>query len=156
MKPIALLTCEKVIVDKDGAHSLINVMLNAKVELHEAQSEQSTPIPIPNNALAPTQWWIYTVWEPTAEDIEKTFEQVYQIFWPNGDKLLEKALGFILHEEKMWQTTYYVVGFPVGQEGRVRIVTWLQLEGRRVSEIAETFITINHVNLSSAQQVVQT
>jgi hypothetical protein len=155
MRPVALIACDKIIIDKDGAHSLINVMLNAKVEMQEIQSGQTTSRPIPPDAVAPTQWWIYTAWEPSVEDIDRVFEQVYQIFWPNGDKLLESSLSFVLHEEKMWQTTFFIGGFPVGQQGKVRIVTWLHFEGRRTSEIAETFITVSHVELKNSMQSVQ-
>lgn len=35
MKCTALLTCEKIIVDKEGAHSIINVMMNAAVSLQK-------------------------------------------------------------------------------------------------------------------------
>lgn len=147
----ALLTCEKVIIDKDGAHSLINVMLNASIKLQEAQG-QAPPrdVDIPSNAVAPNQWWIYTLWEPAMEDVGQSFVQVYEVYWPNGDKLAppehKLQLPFIQRDDKMNQTTFYIAGFPVGQQGKVRIVTWLESQAgdRRTNEI-ENFVRIEHL-----------
>jgi|SRR6267154_1562803 len=146
MKCITLLTCEKVIIDKEGAHSLINVMLNANVKLQQVQEGQpAEDTLIPNDAVTPMQWWIYTVWNPSSDDVGRAFEQVYQVFWPNNEKLAESTLPFTQKDEKMQQTTFYIGGFPIGQQGKIRVVTWLHFEGRRVSEMAETYIMVNHI-----------
>lgn len=150
MKCTALLTCEKIIVDKEGAHSIINVMMNAAVSLQKrppgevAPSPSSESVPIPANAASPNQWWIYAAWAPSPDDVGKSFKQVYQVLWPNGDKFAESKLPFTQNTDQMQQTTFYILGLPIGQEGRVRVRTWLDSEGERVSEISETFIDIKH------------
>ena len=146
MKCLALLTCDKVIIDKDGAHSLINVMLSAAVTLQESEpGETPKDIEIPPNAVSPNQWWIYAQWEPSSDDVGKSFKAVYQVFWPNGEKLIENNLSFTQIDDRVQQTTFYVGGFPVGQKGAVKVTTWLDsAEGRRVSDVAETHIVIEH------------
>jgi hypothetical protein len=148
MKCVALLTCEKVVIDKNGAHSLINVMITAAVTAEVTGPQQADQHPqqiaVPSNAVIPVTWWIYTLWNPSSEDVGKAFEQVYQVFWPNGDKLAESTLPFTQQNDQMQQTSFHIGGFPVGQQGKVRIVTWLHLDGVRTSEIIETYILMSH------------
>jgi hypothetical protein len=145
MKSTALLACEKLIVDKDGAHSLINVMHSAAVVL-QPQKLGDVPqrIPIPSDAVVPNQWWIYSVWMPSLQDVGGSFEQVYQLYWPSGEKFAENRLAFTQKDHRLQQTSFYYVGFPVGQPGNLRIVSWLDREGQRVSDIIETYVRIDH------------
>ena len=146
MKSTALLACEKIIIEKEGTHSIINVMLRLNVSLEQqASSECEESMPIPAKAVLPSQWWIYTVWVPSADNIGETFEQVYQLFWPNGEKYAETRLQpFTQNDESPQQTTFFFIGLPIGQEGRMRIVTWLDSNGHCVTEICETFLEIRH------------
>jgi hypothetical protein len=146
MKCHALLTCDKLIIDKDGAHSLINVILHAHVGEQQLQTDTGewVSIPIPPKAVNPNQWWIYTLWEPSHEDVGGSFEQIYQLYWPNGEKVSESRLSFKQKDEAMQQTSYFYLGFPIGQEGKVRILTWIESKGERTSDIAETHVLITH------------
>ena len=146
MKCIALLCCEKLIVDKDGAHSIINVMVNAKVSLQQGnKGEPLQDVSVPLNAIMPTQWWIYAQWMPSREDVGKSFEQVYQVYWPNDEKLTENRVPFKITEDSMHQVTFSFIGFPVGQPGNVKILTWLDSGGHRVSDVSETRMRVTHV-----------
>lgn len=148
MRCTALLACEKVIIDKDGAHSLINLMLNAAIHAQLNVPPESSPqsMELPPEAIAPTQWWIYTQWEPSAGDVGKSFDQRYEVYWPNGTRLVEGKLSFIQTNDRLMQSTYYIGGFPVGQTGKVRIVTWLETpEGRQACDKIENHILIEHL-----------
>lgn len=145
MKFLALCTCDRVIIDKNGAHSLINIMLNAQLQ---AGSEQ-----IPRNAVAPTQWVIYSMWIPSPEDVGQEFEQVYQVYWPDGEKFHESRLEFTQPNESVQQVTFTVLGLPVGQPGKLRIVTWLDKKGHRVSDIVETSINVTHLAQQTASSI---
>ena len=136
MKFLALCTCERVIIDKQGAHSLINLMLNAEL--------QATPEQVPRNAVAPTQWFAYSMWIPSPEDVGEKFEQVYQIYWPDGEKFIEHRMEFTQPDETVQQVTFGFYGLPVGQPGKLRIVTWLDKKGHRVSDLVETSINVKH------------
>jgi hypothetical protein len=148
----ALVACEKVIIDKEGAHSLVNVLLNASIKLQELQAGQEPrDINVPKNAVAPTQWWIYTLWEPLPKDVGQSFVQVYEVYWPDGEKLVlppnRLQLPFVQQNEKFNQTSFYIGGFPVGQEGKIRIATWLESEtGQIQTQQIETFIRIEHLS----------
>src|SRR5437879_5919714 len=108
MKCHAFCACNKIVIDKDGAHSLIEIMLNAEVRLTEvplgatvSPGAVAAGIPIPQNAVAPTKWWLYTQWEPSPRDVGKTFEQVFQVYWPQGEKFAENRLGFVQKDDRM-------------------------------------------------------
>jgi hypothetical protein len=150
MKCTALLACEKLIIDKEGAHSIINVMAKVRVSFQQQEGLAGIPedIPIPSNAIAGNQWWIYSNWSPSPSDVGMTFEQVYQIYWPNQEKLIERRLqAFVQNNEEMQQTSFAFIGLPVGQTGKIKIVTWLDSDGHRVSEVIETTVLVEHTSL---------
>lgn len=149
MNCLALLTCEKVIIDKEGAPSL-NVMTSAKIKVQAAEDGKiEERFQVPANAMMPLQWFIYTRWNPAQEDIGKDFEQVYQIFWPNGEKLSEYSLPFKQTNDKVQRTSYSIVGFRVRQKGTLKVITWLNSEGQRISSEAETYMYIEHEPVSA-------
>ena len=154
MKCLALLTCEKIIIDKDGAHSIINVMLKGQVNLQQIQAGQSPHVAVPSNAVTPMNWFIYSLWSPSSDDVGKSFEQVYQVFWPNGDKLTENRLPFTQKDDDMHQVTFSFFGFPVGQQGRIRVFTWLDSGGHRASDMIETYVQLSHA--ASVSQIPAT
>ncbi len=151
MKCTALLPCEKIIIDKDGAHSIINVMQSAAVVLQQQELGQAPQsLPMPKNAVMPMTWWIFSVWKPSSDDVGRSFEQVYQLQWPSGAKFAENRLPFTQKDDRMQQTTFYYLGFPVGEEGELKILSWLDSHGERVSDVIETSIRIDHSNSPTA------
>lgn len=126
-------------------------MLSAAVVLQERQPgqlpEQAT---IPPNAVMPLQWWIYTVWRPSPSDVDKPFEQFYELFWPNGEKFAESKLSFIQKENRLQQTSFFFSGFPVGQIGDIKVVSWLESGGKHVSETLETIVRVDHIDPKNA------
>jgi hypothetical protein len=147
MKPLAMLACDKIIVDKEGTHSLISVIMDAAVKVQEGQpGKPPRDIDVPANAVAPHQWGIYAQWEPSSDDVGKSFVAVFQVFWPNGERLIEQKLPFTQANNKVQQTTLTIAGFPVGQQGRVKIVAWLNSpDGHKVSDGIETHVNIEHL-----------
>jgi hypothetical protein len=146
MKCVALLACEKLIIDREGTHSIINVMTNANITMQEMEPggvprDVTTP---PSNAVAPIQWWVYSLWNPSPEDVGRSFEQVYQLYWPNGEKVREARLPFVQPSDRLQQSSFSFVGLPVGQPGKVRIVTWAELDGHCVTDVSETYLYITH------------
>jgi hypothetical protein len=154
MKCHAFCACNKIIIDKDGAHSIIEIMLNAEVKMSMATSLDGPQVPavIPPNAIAPNMWWLYTQWEPSTADVGQGFEQVFQVYWPNGEKFIESRLPFTQKDDRMNQISFYIGGFPVGQQGRLRLVTWLDCQGHAASGITESFVSIQHTLVSGANE----
>jgi len=148
MRYLATCACDKIVIDKLGAHSLISVMSNADISIVPAPG---TPEQIPPNAVTPREWWIFSMWEPSSEEAGKEFEQVFQVYWPNKEKLLEGRLGF-KPDERVQYTSYSVLGFPVGQQGKVRIVTWVEQQGSRITDIFDYHITVRHIAKAEAEQ----
>jgi hypothetical protein len=149
MRHLATCACDKLIIDKNGAHSLVSIMSNADISIvvqSPAVSEQ-----IPTNAVTPREWWIFSMWEPSSEDVGEQFEQVYQIYWPNNEKLSENRIGF-KPDERVQYNSQPILGFPVGQSGKIRIVTWVDHHGQRVTEVFDYYITIKHITQAEAQQ----
>jgi hypothetical protein len=142
MRFLATVACDKVIIDKAGAHSLIEVMSGADIVI--------TPPPglataeLPPNTLSPKQWSIFSMWEPSANEFGKEFEQVYVLHWPNGDKLLDAKVKFKT-DDRVHYTSYSILGFPVGQQGKVKISTWIEKDGSRITDAFDYFITIRHI-----------
>jgi hypothetical protein len=138
MKFLAFFACEKVIIDKNGAHSFINMMLNVEIQIPPQNPQQ-----IPPNAVTPQMWFLFSLWAPSPEEVGKTFEQVFQIYWPNGDKFHEARLQF-KPDENYQQTSLGLNGLPVGQAGLLRLVTWVEDHGQRISDIVEYHTRIKH------------
>jgi hypothetical protein len=144
MRFISTIACEKIIIDKGGTHTLIEVLSGADIAITplEGISEQR----LPENALSPKPWWIFSIWEPSKDDEGQEVEQVYAVFWPNGDKLLEgKSVPFRM-TSRVQYTSYQILGFPVGQEGKVKVSTWITKGGTRITDPFDYFITIRHVS----------
>lgn len=146
MKCTALLPCERVIIDKEGSHSIINVMLTAGISLQVTAAESDGPkdTDIPTNAIAPLVWWIYTVWHPSTDDVGKNFEQHFRVFWPNDETFFESKMSFLIANMEAMQTTFHVGGLPAGQTGAVKIITWVERDGEKCTPASEAYIDIVH------------
>ncbi|HEV2470334.1 MAG TPA: hypothetical protein VGS78_14180 [Candidatus Sulfotelmatobacter sp.] len=144
MRFISTIACEKVIIDKGGAHTLIEVLSGADIAITPPPG--MTPAQLPANALSPKPWWIFSMWEPDEDDEGQEFEQIYVVYWPNGDKLVEgKSTPFTM-TDRVQYSSYQLLGFPVGQQGKVRVSTWITKNGNRVTDPFDYFITIRHVS----------
>lgn len=140
MKSIIFCACEKVLIDRvTGSHSLISVMVSA-----EARFSGTLPPELPINAVLPSMWFVYGMWETSAEDAGKSHEQVLEIYWPNGDKFLDNRLPFVADAALRAQNSVGVVGFPGGQKGDIKILAWIEHDGQPVSDIAEYHVTVKH------------
>lgn len=142
MKCAALLVCDRVIIDKNGAHSLINVMTMAAISAEAGNPP--VPVALPPTAVSPQPWWIFTQWMISSADVGKEFVQHYQVLWPNGEKFAESKLPFVQQNDKPQQTTFFIYGLPVGQKGFIKIFTWLESDEKVVSEKLETYVEITY------------
>jgi hypothetical protein len=139
MKHIGSFICEKVIIDGRGAPSIITIMQNAHIDTIPGAEPQA----IPPNAVMPKEWYFFSSWFPSSDEVGKNFEQVYQVYWPNGEKFSEARSEFTVQDETQYNTLY-MQGLPVGQQGDVKIVTWLDHNGHKVSELVERILRIKY------------
>jgi hypothetical protein len=143
MKFLALCACEKIIIDKNGAHSLITIMSNTDINF-AAPPGQTLPDEIPTNAVFPREWWVFSMWQPSDDEVGKTFEQVFEVYWPNGEKFGESKIEFT-SDEKVQYNSLLMAGFPVGQIGNVRVVTWIEKQGSRITEPIDYCLRVKHL-----------
>jgi hypothetical protein len=144
MKHIATLTCEKVIVDQRNVHSLISLISRAEIGALPGAPQPQEPEPIPMNAVIPKEWYVFSMWLPSAEEVGKSFHQVMQIYWPNGDKYSDSKLPFSVTDVGPVHNSFHSIGMPVGQEGELKIVTWLEENDERITDIFDAHLTIKH------------
>ena len=113
-----LAACEKVIVDRVGLPSLINIFQRMNVKLVD---------PLPENAAIPHQWAIFVLWQHTEDEINVDFTQHLEIFAPDGRSFLTGETKFKITEGDDRQSKNHIVinGLPVWAEGFVTINVWL-------------------------------
>jgi hypothetical protein len=111
--------CEKVIVDAKGIPSLINLFQRMDLQLQDT--------PLPEDAIAPGRWAIFSVWQLTAGEVGKDFIQHTRINKPDGTIFSEFSQPFRVESEIDMQAKTFVeiMGIPVGKQGRIQILTWL-------------------------------
>jgi hypothetical protein len=139
MKHTGTFVCEKVIFDNRGAPSLITVMQNVHINTLPGMTAQE----IPSNAVMPKEWFVFSAWLLSSEDMGQQYEQVFQIYWPSEEKFNESRSEFTGKDD--WQyNTLQLLGMPVGQQGKLRIVTWVEHAGKRISDLIENSVKVKH------------
>ncbi|MDA2914128.1 hypothetical protein MYX77_09255 [Acidobacteriia bacterium AH_259_A11_L15] len=99
---------------------------------------------IPQKAVGAKEWAIFTLWKQTAEDRDRPFVQVIQIFWPDKSEFKKQELPFRFQPDKDQQNRIVINGFPVGQEGDVTVNMWLEADSKRVGEIHTWIVRVKH------------
>ncbi|MFZ0707895.1 MAG: hypothetical protein WAM71_20015 [Candidatus Korobacteraceae bacterium] len=139
MKCPIFCACEKVVFDKNETASLISVLQNVDVRV---------PVTPPEYATLPKEWFIFTRWDVSDSEPGKIFEQVWQVLWPDGEKFVEHRAPLNATSEKrdddVRQGYFQLASFPFGQQGKMRLLTWLDFDGQRVSEIEESGFWVQH------------
>lgn len=142
--------CEKVIISGeetgDGSTSLITILQGVTAEIPEKSIE---------DAVAPTSWFIFTLWKSLAEDEGKSFEQSAELFSPSGKALMITKSSFTV-TKPFQRSTSKIVGMPVGEVGDYRIVLSLTEAGKPESkrEITTYPIAVAHKIVPSIEGVV--
>lgn len=115
-----LAACEKVIVDRQGLPSLINIFQRLNVPL---QAE-----PFPENALIPFPWAIFALWQHADDELNKDFVQHTEIVTSDGKTFATVQTKFRITELDDRQSKNHVVlsGMPVWAEGFITVNVWLE------------------------------
>lgn len=139
-KLLVFAPCEKIILDQSGIASLI--------ALFQRIDAQGTTPAIPENAVAPKEWAIFTLWEWLPEDSGKKFSQIVQILWPNQAEFQKLEIEFQAGNLRYHQNRVSIVGFPVGQVGDVKIRLWLERDSRKCTDTFTYCIEVAHPKIS--------
>jgi hypothetical protein len=116
-----LAACERVIIERDASlPSLISIFQRMNVQLQDA--------PLPENALSPTRWAIFTLWQLTPEERDVEYTQRTEVIAPSGDKFLEATTSFKITEADDLQSKNHldIFGIPINVEGFIKVRVWLE------------------------------
>jgi hypothetical protein len=121
MPTLAILAaCERVIIDRVGLPSLINIFQRMNVH----------PVPerIPENAVSPISWAIFVLWQHTEDELNKEFIQNVQVVTPDGRIFTSTQTSFKITEADDLQSKNHIVvlGLPVWSEGFMSVNVWLE------------------------------
>jgi hypothetical protein len=123
-----LVACEKVIFDQEGPVSLISIFQRMNI--------QRTSTPLPEKAISPTMWSIFTLWESAPHEIGREFAQVIRVTSPDGSVFTEHEGVFRSNsvDERQIKIMTRIPGLPIWQEGTVTVSSWLKGEESTASE----------------------
>jgi hypothetical protein len=116
-----LAACERVIVDRVGSlPSLINIFQRMNIQLQDA--------PLPENAIAPTRWVVFTLWQHTPEERDVEYTQRTEVIAPSGDKFADARIVFKITEADDLQSKNHleIFGIPINVEGFLKVRVWLE------------------------------
>ena len=92
----------------------MNIQLNVGVEL-------------PANAISPTRWSIFALWQHSSEEKDRSYTQRTEIVTPSGEQFALTSTVFSIREEDDLQSknSMEFFGLPINKEGFMRIRVWL-------------------------------
>lgn len=142
-KLLAFLACEKVIIDHRQVPSLISLYQKMQITLQDA--------PLPDNALSPTQWNVFALWQHAPEEIGIEFHQRVEVYLPNGQLFAGSEAKFkvISEDSQQSRNIFQFFGIPINDEGFIRVATWLNDE---VEPRSEFRFFVEHVRKEQNEQ----
>lgn len=132
-KLLALIACEKVIVERSGSMSAISMLDHIYLPIVGAPPLENTVIGY--------RWAVLAIWQKTPGERDINYTPQIKITGPDGNnfgnpatKVLVKGGDDLKHKVYMELTTLHV-----GREGSVKVLVWLE-EDRAASGEYEFFI----------------
>lgn len=126
LKPYVCLACEKVIIAKDDVASLISLF--SKIILHLPAGTE-----IPKNAVAPSQWAVFSIWDIEPGDENREYVLCTQMLYPDGTQFADIVKqNMPIQAGKRCQMIAQFVGFPIGQSGDYTVRTWIEEKEHKV------------------------
>jgi hypothetical protein len=127
-------------VDNQGNASLIVLMQNIEAQVGKEE--------VAKDAVTPKEWAIFSKWELLTQDRGKEFSQVVQLLWPDGKVFKQNPMKFRVGEKRFHENRLNVLGFPIGQQGEVKINMWLEEDSVRVGELHSYILFVSHSKTS--------
>lgn len=113
-----LAACDRVIFDRVGIASLINIFHRLEMPVPEA--------PLPDDAVSGIRWNVFSQWHHGPDSLGQNYVQHVEVIKPDGTRYADVDLAFTVTEENSYtrhQTE--IVGFPIAREGFFKIRVWL-------------------------------
>jgi hypothetical protein len=142
MTPVALLTAEKILNDPKAGGSLIGIFYELSLAFPGGE-------PPPKNAVIPRDWVLYSAWKLDESDTSGiSYTLRTEVYWPDGQLFVSSGLPADPANIKDYAIFHLAIqGLPIGQEGDLRIVTWLEQDEKVVSQEKVATVSLSH-NLS--------
>ena len=141
MKLRMFVACEKVIVDANGAASIINLLQAVKL----GRTPGANAPLLPPNAVVPKEWALAALWYVPKEYLDRQFVQMFEILWPDGTEFAKNLLPFKTTDRDTSLNYLNINAMPLGQEGALQIKAWVEEpNGTIVTDIAEFSISVKH------------
>jgi len=139
--------CDKVIIDQSGTASLIGLFNEVRAFL------PPDSLSIPQNAVAPKEWFIFASWLRQPDDVGKEYRQLVQILYPDGTLFAQQSEARFVFEvgKSLQQNTVNIPGFPVGKPGIHTVKMWLETGGSIAFEPVSIDINVIHDRLAAAK-----
>lgn len=119
---MSLLLCDRVIVDLNNkTPSIIGVFQRMNVVIQAG-------VPLPENAISPIRWSIFSLWQHDDADSGKEFVHHTEIVGPDGSIFATTVSPYTLSEPNDLQGKVFVevIGLPIYREGIAKVRVWLE------------------------------
>jgi len=106
--------CDRLIFDKVGIASLINIFQRLEARVGDA--------PFPADAMSPMSWSVYTQWFHDEASVGAAYVQRTEIIKPSGEVFSTTDIAFTVAEGNTYTRHFTQInGFPIGFEGFFKI-----------------------------------
>lgn len=136
MKLVIFTPCNNVLQDPQFGASLISVFHGIVFRVSEGTE-------LPPNAVTPKEWAVFSKYNMEPEDVGKDYTSILTIHWPDGSIFTEASLQAKQPTIGGMAFVNRLSGFPIGQDGRLRLVQRLESDGVLVAGPEELFVVVN-------------
>ena len=114
-----LAACERVIIDRGGLPSLINVFQRMNVQVVQ---------PLQADSVIPNLWAVFVIWEIPESELNIEYTQHLEVIAPDGKAFLAGSTKFKMTdiEDHQSKNSVNIAGVPVWAEGLVAVNVWLE------------------------------
>jgi hypothetical protein len=136
MKLLVFTACTKVLSDPIAGTSLISMF-------QEMNAVVPTETALPKDAVLPKEWAVFTLWSLEPEEIAKPYSMKFELRWPNGDLFTQNTVPLNAKPGDMAEYNTYTVnmmGLPMGQDGKLKVTVWVELDGKAVTDQFDLFV----------------
>lgn len=136
MRLLLTAPCQMALQDPEAGHSLIAIF-------HEIKINVSLDAPaFPSEALLPKEWAVFSKFGLNTDEEGKDYTLTTEIFWPDGRPLMRHVLPAAQPTKDGMAFITRMQGFPMGQNGLVRITQILSSDGKTVLGPVESEIRV--------------
>jgi hypothetical protein len=136
MKLLLVAPCQLALQDPTQGHSLIGVFHEIKIQIPSNAPE------LPNNAIVPREWAIFSKFELDPDEEGKNYSMTTQFYWPDGSEFANQVLVAAQPTKNGMAFISRFQGFPMGQNGTLKVIATLRRDDEVVCGPTEVGIKV--------------